>query len=149
MTRKKENKYNNFPVFLTEVCQFLHKDENLSDKWMMAIKEKFGIEIIINIMYRLEPPVIKFFSPEFTIDMLVDHPNIILTNAKRIFFTDGMLSVFRKKSYGFDLKEEKERIKRSEIIYNEINYLKISTEDKMKNIDRLFNDLVSGKDILY
>ena len=149
MTNEEISKYTDFEIFLSDASILLRKSNNISQNWLKAIEENLGLMGLIKILNKLDPPI---ENKKYMIggllsvsDILNEPPEVTYTN----MYSDEILKKIPGKRNNLTLKDEKESIQRAEIIFNEIRFSNMSPERKKKNIDKLFEDIVSGDKIFY
>ena len=132
---KTENFYSDFDEFLKVITIELNKQGKLSQNWIKGIGIVLGTSTLLPILgafsvvgLGIGGTMTKVLAGKVVVNFLKKFPTSVSKHSE---------------------KKEIERIKKAEVIFNEIIAGRDEYEDYKDEIDELANDLIYGREILY
>lgn len=124
--------YSNFEYFITEVTKEMDKQDRITSAWLKAIGAVLGTHFLARLLVQ---------------DLKASMPIIIpMIGALSTGYTlqselQKSIESYKKNKSTFNEPEEKQRLKKAQIIYQE--------QATKEDIDGLYQDLVAGEEILF
>jgi len=137
--------YSDFDVFIKDVTQELGKKGNLSANWIKGVSVVVGIGTLLPILVPLITGLLGLTGMAAIGLGAGRIAGGILSSSALI----SLLKKLPKSNKGFSEVQESERIKKAEIIFNEILADKNELTDYRSEIDKLADDLINGREIIY
>lgn len=139
MTRRPAGFDTDFEVFLNEVTKEMNKRNTLSLNWLQGINIVLGAGTLSQIM-----------SESLNVELPFEkHGTSTLTTGYAIRNTlDKVLKKFKGGKSSFSAEQEGERIEKARLLFYEY-FITLDDDAKQEKLDELFEDLVSGEEILY
>ena len=136
MIRRPSGFDTDFEVFLNEVTKEMNKRKKLSFNWLQGINIVLGAGHIMSDSLKVDLPFEK-------------HGTSTLTTGYAIRNTlDKVLKKFKGKTSNFSAEQESERIEKARLLFYEY-FITLDDNAKQEKLNELFEDLVSGEEILY
>ena len=139
MTRRPAGFYDDFEVFLKEVTREMNKRNMVSFNWLQGINIVMGAGTLSHIMsdsLKADLPFEKYGT------------NTLTTGYAIRSTLDKVLRKFKGKKSNFSAEQESERIEKARLLFYEY-FITLDDAIKKEKLNELFEDLVTGEEILY